>query len=197
MAIGLFIDGAYVWKVYRDKIDYLKLRQYIEDDLDDTIDEGYYFSADDDPPRAQGLHNALAYPPPTGPGLRVKIYWLQRKLLWWPAQLGGMPVLHPDDPRVQFEIREQKAVDVGLAFHMIRSFTKRNWDKLVLASGDGDFHEPIQHLVETENVDLYLIGSMNTISERLRPYARKIYEIDKQPLRSIVKLMTSGDDDLD
>ena len=190
MAIGLFIDSAYVWKVFRDRIDYLKLRQHIENDIKDTVDEGYFFNADDDPPKAQKLHNALAYPPPKGPGLRVKIYWLQRQQLWWPAALGGMPVLHPDNEAIQYERKEQKAVDVGLAFHLIRSFSKRKWNKLVLAAGDGDFHEPVQYLVETENVDLYLVGSINTMSDQLRPYARKIFEIDKDPLHHQLRLIT-------
>jgi hypothetical protein len=28
MAIALFIDGAYVWKVFHERIDYLKLRRH-------------------------------------------------------------------------------------------------------------------------------------------------------------------------
>ena len=165
-------------------MDYTKLRAKIESDLDDVIDEAYFFNADDDPPRAQKLHNALAYPPPKGPGFRVKIYWLQRKQLWWPRNLGGQPVLHPDNEDLQYEIVQQKAVDVGLVFHMTRSFSKRGWDKVVLAAGDGDFYEPVQYLVETENVDLHLIGTIATISEKIRPYARHIYEVDKDPLHS-------------
>ncbi|MGH9752387.1 MAG: NYN domain-containing protein [Blastocatellia bacterium] len=184
MAIGLFIDGAYVYKVYNDYMNYIALRSFIEQELGDTVDEGYFFNADDDPPKAQKLHNALTFPPPGGPGLRVKVYWLQKKQLYWPRDLGGHPVMHPTIPELQYEMKMQKAVDVGLVFHMTRSYHKRRWTKLVLAAGDGDFHEPVQSLVETENVDLYLIGSLQTISEELRPYARKIFEIDKEPLHS-------------
>jgi hypothetical protein len=43
--------------------------------------------------------------------------------------------------------------------------------------------------VETENVDLFLVGSMTTIAETLRPYARKIFEIDREPLHSSLLLM--------
>lgn len=192
MAIGVFIDGAYIAKVFRERMDYVKLRQLFEQELGDVIDEAYYFSADDDPPRAQRFHNALAFPPPKGPGLRVKIYWLQRKLLWWPKRLGGQPVLHPEDDTVQYEQTQQKAVDVGLVFHMIRSFSKRKWTKLVLAAGDADFHEPVQYLVETENVDLYLVGSMATTAETLRPYARRVFEIDQEPLHSSLLLPVMG-----
>lgn len=184
MAIGLFIDGAYIYKVFNDPIDYLKLRQHIEQELHDTVDEAYFFNADSDPPRAEKLHNALTFPPPRGPGLRVKIYWLQKRLLFWPRQLGGQPVMHPTIPDLQYEQITQKAVDVGLVYHMTRSFHKRGWNKLVLAAGDSDFHEPVQHFVEDENVELSLIGSVQTISQELRPYARRIIEIDQEPIHS-------------
>jgi uncharacterized LabA/DUF88 family protein len=192
MSIGLFIDGAYLTKVYPRRVDYSALRKLVEADLGDTVDEGYYFSADDDPPKAQKLHNALAYPPPAGPGLRVKIYWLHKKKLFWPPGLGGGPVMHPTkQPPLQYEHVTQKAVDVGLIFHLTRSFLKRGWKKLVLAAGDGDFHEPVQSLVENDNVELYLVGTINSISQDLRPYARKIFEVDREPILSALELKQS------
>ncbi len=191
MSIGLFVDGAYVSKVFHGRIDYLALRNLVEQELHDVVDEAYYFNADDDPPKAQKLHNALAYPPPTGPGFRVKIYWLHKRKLWWSKALGGLPVLHPTDRTVQYELWTQKAVDVGLVYHMTRSFHKRRWTKLVVATGDADFHEPLQNLVEVENVDLYLVGTMGSISQELRPYARRIFELDKEPLASSLQLQTS------
>jgi len=184
MTIGMFIDGAYVLKTYKAPIDYLKLRLFIEDELKDEVDEGYFFNADDNPPNAEKLHNALTIPPPQGPGLRLKIYWLQKKKLFWPKAIGGGgPVVHPATG-TEYVQTTQKGVDVGLVYHMTRSCHKREWTKLVLAAGDGDFHEPVQNLVESENVDLYLIGSMKNISSELRPYARRIFEIDKEPLLS-------------
>ena len=101
---------------------------------------------------------------------------------------GGGPVLHPTIPDTQYEQKSQKAVDVGLTFHMVRSYHKRHWTKLVLAAGDSDFHEPMQSLVEGENVELYLVGSVNTISNQLRPYAKKIFEFDEEPLHSYLRL---------
>ena len=77
---------------------------------------------------------------------------------------------------------------MGLVFHLTRSFLKRGWKKLVLAGGDGDFHEPVQSLVENENVELYIVGTMGSISQDLRPYARKIFEVDKEPLVSALEL---------
>jgi uncharacterized LabA/DUF88 family protein len=183
----MFIDGAYVSKVYPARIDYLALRTMVERELRDELDEGYYFDADDDPPKATKLHNKLQYHPPDGPGLRVKIYWLHKRLLNWPKAMGGGPVLHPTQNK-QFELVTQKAVDVGLIYHMTRSFHLRRWKKLVLAAGDADFHEPVQSLVEAENVELYLVGTSASISQELRPYARRIFEIDKDPVRAELQL---------
>ena|ERR1700712_1312509 len=182
-AAAWFVDGAYLFKVWQalqrgDRLDYLKLRTYLETTFQTRIDDAYYFSADPDPPNAgiNAFHNALSYPPPNGPGLRVKLYWLQRRPLSWPAAWGGGPIVHPKSGQ-PFELVQQKAVDVGLAFHLMRSFGQRKWRKLYLAAGDSDFHEAVQHLVEREDVDVVLIGSLESISGELLPYARNVVQL--------------------
>jgi uncharacterized LabA/DUF88 family protein len=178
-----FIDGAYLFKGWQslkrgDKPDYLKLRTYLSETFSLEIGDAYYFGADSDPPTAKlsAFHSALSYPPPGGPGLRVKLYWLQRRALSWPAAWGGGPVVHPKTGQ-QYELVQQKAVDVGLAFHMMRSHGHRKWRTLFLAAGDSDFHEAVQYLVEHENVELILIGTLDTISGELLPYARAVVEL--------------------
>jgi uncharacterized LabA/DUF88 family protein len=178
-----FIDGAYLFKVWQslkrsDRLDYLKLRSYLETTFGADIEDAYYFNADPDPTGAKmnAFHSALSYRPPDGPGIRVKLYWLQKKPLFWPTSWGGGPVLHPETSR-HFELVQQKAVDVGLAFHLMRSHDHRKWHTLFLAAGDSDFHEVVQHLVENEDVTLILIGSDHTISGELLPYARAVVKI--------------------
>lgn len=179
-AAAWFIDGSYVFKVWQsleraDRLDYLLLRTYLEQTFGERIEDAYYFNADSDPPNAKmnAFHRALSYPPPAGPGIRVKLYWLQKRPLFWPQSWGGGPVLHPVTAR-HYELTQQKAVDVGLAFHLMRSYQHRKWKKLFLAAGDSDFHEAVQHLVENENVELVLVGTTNTISGELLPYARSV-----------------------
>lgn len=186
MTIALFVDGAFMYRSYPGYIDFWKLRSLLENELSDTVDEAYYFTAVEDPSRLPPSVSSLAKPPPYGPGFRLKIYWLSRKKLFWPQSLGGTPVIHPDG-RTQFELVRQKGVDVGLAFHMVRSFYKRRWTKLVLCSGDGDFHEPVQSLIETEGVDLYLAGARGAISTELLPYAKKLFEVDQEPILSAIR----------
>lgn len=180
-----FVDGSYLFKVWQnlnrgDRLDYLLLRQHLERKFQVKIADSYYFNADPDPPtaRTNAFHKALAYPPPDGPGLRVKLYWLQKRALNWPAACGGGPVEHPVTGR-PFELIQQKAVDVGLAFHLMRSYGHRQWRTLLLAAGDGDFHEAIQHLVEHRDVAVVLIGTKSSMSSELLPYAQAVEELDK------------------
>lgn len=91
-----FVDGSYLFKVWQglrrpDKLDYLLLRKHLENKFQVKIADAYYFNADPDPPTAKtnAFHSALAYPPPGGPGLRVKLYWLQKRPLYWPQAWGG------------------------------------------------------------------------------------------------------------
>src|SRR5690349_18594368 len=90
-AAAWFIDGAYLYKVWQslkrsDRLDYLKLRQYLETTFAAVIDDAYYFNSDPDVASAKqnAFHSALAYRPPDGPGIRVKLYWLQKRPLYWP-----------------------------------------------------------------------------------------------------------------
>ena len=188
MSIGVFVDGAYVTKAFDAMLDFSKVRRFLEAELKDEVDEAYYFNAIDRDvsTKVEKFHNALAYPPPHGPGFRVKLYWLQKRHLNWPKAMGGGKVVHPQSG-LPYETKQQKAVDVGLVYHMTRSFHMRHWTKLVLAAGDADFHEPVQNLVQSENVDLYLLGSMLSMSKELRPYARRIFEIDREPLSSALQ----------
>lgn len=180
MAIGLFIDGSYMYRIFPGQIDYVKFRMEIEKYLHDKIDEAYFFNADDDPTNAKKFNYFLTIPPPNGPGFRVKIYWLSKKELKWPDKFGGQPVMHPDYPDLKYELISQKAVDVGLAFHLIASYYRKKWDKLILVAGDGDFHEPIQFLVEGQNIELYIVGKAGSVSGELLPYG-KLIEIDQEP----------------
>ena len=180
-----FVDGSYLFKVWQnlargDRLDYLLLRHHLESKFHVKIADAYYFNADPDPSIANtnAFHRALAYPPPGGPGLRVKLYWLQKRALNWPSAWGGGPIVHPSTGQ-QFELTQQKAVDVGLAFHLMRSYGHRQWRTLFLAAGDGDFHEAIQHLVEHQDVAVILIGTMSSMSRELLPYAQAVEEVEK------------------
>lgn len=178
MPTAWFVDGGYANKSWQSvsgyaRMDYGLLRTEIEKDAGEIIGDAYYFNCDNDPPSAgqNAFHRFLSSAPPRGAGLRVKLYWLQTKHHEWPHHMGGGPIIHPDSGD-QYITKTQKAVDVGLAFHLMRSFSKKAWDKLYFIAGDGDFSEVIQHLVENEDVSVTVIGTANSISGELAPYVR-------------------------
>ena len=178
MVAAWFVDGGYAlsaWNAVSNgaRMDYGLLRAQIEADAGEEIGDAYYFNCDSDPPNhAQtGFHTFLQSPPPRGAGMRVKLYWLQTKYHEWPPHMGGGPILHPVSGE-QYITRTQKAVDVGLAFHLMRSFSKVGWDKLYLIAGDGDFHEVVQHLVENEGVRVTVIGTPKSISGEIAAFVR-------------------------
>lgn len=176
-----FVDGQYSWNCFRSaipsgRIDYAAMRRLIEEHAQAFIDEAYYFNADwdaGDSGRQDGFYTAISQPPPRGPGLRPKRYWVHRRALSWPRDMGGGPVLHPETGE-QYQLTIQKAVDVGLAFHLMRSHARRGWDRLYLVAGDADFAEVITHLVEAEGVELVLMGTGGSLSADLLPLAREV-----------------------
>jgi len=176
MTTAWFVDAGYALKAWNSisggaRMDYGLLRQRIETAAGEPIGDAYYFNASSDQTSAaqNSFHNFLRSPPPRGPGMRVKLYWLNTIHHDWPRHMGGGPILHPTSGD-QYITKMQKAVDVGLAFHLMRSFSKVRWTKLYLMSGDGDFHEVVQHLVENESVHVTIIGTPATISGEIAPY---------------------------
>ena len=105
--------------------------------------------------------------------MRVKLYWLQTTYHESPRHMGGGAIVHPVSGE-QYISKMQKAVDVGLAFHLMRSFSKVGWDKLYLLAGDGDFHEVVQHHVENEGTDVTVIGAPGSIRGAIAPFVRVV-----------------------
>lgn len=181
-----FVDGSYVYKTWNQiaggaKMDYRALRNLVDERLTDgwTLDESYFFNSTPNPPAdgQNAFHRFLAMPYPRGVGMSVKLYYQTTHDLYWPKGLGGGPVVHPVTGEV-FKRTTQKGVDVGLAFHLVRSNVMRGWKKLFLATGDGDYAEVIEHLKENADVDVILIGTENSIGQQLLSHAREIIDLN-------------------
>ena len=185
---ALFIDGGAASKFWQslhrnDNLDFAKLRNILEKYVldpatGDSIIEAYYFNGrrDDMNAKQTGFYTALSSPPPNGAGLRVKLYDLKENALVWPKSNGSEPVLHPVT-REPYVHTVQHAVDVGIVFYMMRSFNNCRWKTLFLQAGDGDIAEPVQHLVENENVKLVLISMSGMTSGKLSSYAREFVDV--------------------
>lgn len=79
--VAWFVDGSYLYNVWRnlhrvDRLDYLLLRRHPEGKFRVGITDAYCFNLVPElqTEGSQAFHEALAFPPPTGPGLRVKLY---------------------------------------------------------------------------------------------------------------------------
>jgi uncharacterized LabA/DUF88 family protein len=162
--IGLFIDGANLSIAWRGlsaaHIDFAALLNCVEEHCGDTISEAYCFDATENG-RTNGYFTAMQHC-----GIRVKLYEYAYEECFDAnhkriTDANGMPVKR----------RIQKGVDVGLVTHMLDSYRRKQWTRLVLAAADQDFAEPVQRLVESDCVTLTLLGIPERASHTLRPYA--------------------------
>lgn len=187
MTVAWFVDGSYAYSCWRSvgggrNLDYTRFRAAVEEHAGDRVTDAYYFNAEEEDPSSaqQAFHTAIQVAPPYGPGLRVKLGSLQSRSLFWPARMGGGPVVHPDSGE-QLEQRFQKEVDVLLSFNLMRSYAKRQWGKLYLVAGDKDFFEVVRYLVEDEGVDVTMFGVRNSgrgthsVASKYGPYADVIF----------------------
>lgn len=190
-----FVDGSYVYKAWNQvaggaKMDYMAMRQMVTDKLPEgwSLDESYFFNSTPNPPAdgQNGFHRVLSAPYPNGVGMSVKLYYQTTHDMRWPTSMGGEVVIHPKTGEA-YRRTTQKGVDVGLAFHLIRSQVKRGWKKLFLATGDGDYAEVIAYLKEQEDVDVVLIGTERTIGQQLMSHAREIIDLSNH-----IEVLRSG-----
>lgn len=168
MPIGLFVDGAFLsicWAQVAPgkRLDYRSLRSRIESELNDSIAEAYCFDATED-----GLSSAR-FRAMEHAGIRVKLYTYSSEPLFGQQR---QPLLDPATGR-QAQRRIQKGVDVGLALHMMDSYHRCLWNRLVLVASDADFAEPVQRLVEHHNVELTTLGIPARTSHAIVPYAAR------------------------
>lgn len=189
MAVGLFIDGGYAFRMVNHlstlaRLDYLKLRRTVEAISFDRIDDAHYFDSVDEESiiTKAGFHHFLGKSvDENGAGIEVHLYGLKTRYLKWPRRMGVMKemrVLHPVSG-LPFVLKTQRAVDVSLGFHLISSFINSSWDKLYLVAGDSDYVEVIEHLVNVEQVEVTIIGSQDSISPDLQQYAKRTMTVEE------------------
>lgn len=161
--IGLFIDGANLsiaWRsVSQSYIDFVALRAHIEQHCGDAIAEAYCFDATEN-----GCTNGY-FMAMQRSGVRVKMYEYAYEDCYDEQR---QRIMHNGSP---VKRRIQKGVDVGLVTHMLDSHRRKRWKHLVLAASDADFAEPVQRLVELDDVTLTILGIPEKVSHTLRPYA--------------------------
>lgn len=180
------IDAGYMFNARHSvrsgyEFSYLKLRQYLEQD--DPIWRAYYLnSTANQPSDAQdNFHRWLRSGPPFGPKIVTKFYSLkqQRADKAYCEECGQKVQLRCQNQtgdmthRVFNEI--QKGVDVGIA--TLSLINQKNYDTLLLSSGDSDLLDAIEYLSE-QGKKIELVVFRDGVSSELQCRADRIHWIN-------------------
>ena len=180
------IDAGYMFNARHSvrsgyEFSYLKLRQYLEQD--GPIWRAYYLnSTANQPSDAQdNFHRWLRSGPPFGPKIVTKFYNLkqQRADKAYCEECGQKVQLRCQNQtgdsthRVFNEI--QKGVDVGIA--TLSLINQKNYDTLLLSSGDSDLLDAIEYLSE-QGKKIELVVFRDGVSSELQCRADRIHWIN-------------------
>ena len=162
------IDGAYMMKASLGKFDYLKLKRELERICGDTFYESYFLNSVSNIP--DGYQDAfyawLKAAPPRGPKMRVQLYALKDMHLTCP---------HCVQP---FDRPVQKGVDVGIATLILKLAIQNQYERLVLAAGDGDFEDAISYVKSELHKEIWICGFYESVSVDLQSYADNVVWFD-------------------
>lgn len=177
MRAGLFVDGSFLRKSWRDVgghslLNYDALRTVIEREIGGEICVAYWFDAQfPDAPLSDRHRAALLRA-----GFRVRSHY--RVVSEHIRDAKGQPLCDPRTSQPLTTYR-QKGVDIAIARAIERSRMKDAWDELVLASGDADFAELVEDLVERDGIRATMLGHQKNISLAFHPFAHRIVDLGK------------------
>jgi nijmegen breakage syndrome protein 1 len=158
------VDAAYLMKAALGRFDYLKLKSALESLAGSDFFESYYLNSTPNPPTdaQDAFHTWLKTAPPNGPKMRVQLYKLKD--------------LHVNCPTcaAHFDRPVQKGVDVGIATLILKLATQGQYDRLVLAAGDGDFEDAIAYVKSELHKEIWIAGFEGSVSADLQSYADKV-----------------------
>lgn len=158
------IDASYLQKSAPGHLDYLKLKRLLVNLNETELKESYYFNSVSLPvnPSLHQFHTWLKSADPYGPQIRIKLY--DQKTM--PAFCGAC--------KDKTFIQVQKGVDVGIATMMVKKAAFRQFDRLILTAGDGDFLDSLAFVKEEMQLEVWLTGFMDTVSADLQAYSDRV-----------------------
>jgi uncharacterized LabA/DUF88 family protein len=160
------VDGAYLLQACKSfgKIDYLKLKEQLEAMNGGTLFESYFLNSTPNPPTDEqdSFHTWLKLAAPRGPKMRVQLYKL--KEISVTCQTCGNNFIKP----------VQKGVDVGIATLILKLATQGQYDRVILAAGDGDFEDAIQYAKSELHKEIWICGFDGSVSADLQSYADQV-----------------------
>jgi uncharacterized LabA/DUF88 family protein len=180
------IDAGYLFNARHSvrsgyEFSYLRLRNYLEQD--GLIWRAYYLNSTPNPPSdgQDNFHRWLRSGPPFGPKIITKFYTLkqQRADKAYCEECGQKVSLKCQNQTGDFTHRVfneiQKGVDVAIA--TLSLIHQRNYDTLMLSSGDSDLLDAVEHLSE-QGKSIELVVFRDGVSSELQCRADRIYWIN-------------------
>lgn len=180
------IDASYLFNARHSvrsgyEFSYLRLRNYLE--LDAPIWRAYYLNSMPSPPSESqdSFHRWLRSGPPGGPKIITKFYTLkqQRADKAYCEECGQKVQLRCQNQNADYTHRVfneiQKGVDVAIA--TLSLIHQRNYDTLLLSSGDSDLLDAIEHLSE-QGKRIELVVFREGVSSELQCRADYIHWIN-------------------
>ncbi|MGD0901538.1 MAG: NYN domain-containing protein [Terracidiphilus sp.] len=160
------VDSAYLMKASASlgKFDYLKLKGLLSKLCGDSFFESYYLNSTPNPPTDQqdAFHTWLKSAPPRGPKMRVQLYKLKD------LEVRCMHCNQATSRQVQ------KGVDVGIATLILKLASQNQYDRLILAAGDGDFEDAIDYVKSELHKEVWIVGFHDSVSADLQSYADQV-----------------------
>jgi len=163
----LIIDGSYIVKAAVFKIDYIKLKLAIEDEIEQKIGDSVYYNSKSLENGSLAtdqnkFFNFLRSAEPMGPRFEVKLFDLKHSST---QCYSCKKITHRSI---------QKGVDVAIAVKMIEKAYLNKGSTTVLLAGDGDFIEAIKFIQNYLNQKVVVVGFRKTMSVDVQSIADQL-----------------------
>lgn len=144
--------------------DYLKLKGILAKVGSGPISESYYLNSTPNPPTdaQDAFHTWIKCAAPRGPQMRVQLYKLKDLQCRCPSCA------------TEFSRQVQNGVDVGIATLILKLATQNQYDRLILAAGDGDFEDAIDYVKSELHKEIWIMGFAESVSSDLQSYADRV-----------------------
>lgn len=143
MSIGLFIDGYFFREQCDHHPDYVELLNMAEHTCQGRVVDAHLFSSFETDTNLPMI-NVITKEQSNRPGFTIHNSFTTSQIQYWPASIGGGgPIIHPKTNK-PLSYQKERCTDVNLVFHLMRSYHEYHWNKVVIATGDVDFVEPLE-----------------------------------------------------
>jgi nijmegen breakage syndrome protein 1 len=161
-------DGAYVQSYSDGQVNWLKLKETLEDKTSAHFAESFYVNATPNPTSdiQNSFHTWLKTASPRGPRMRVKLF-----------DLGSLAATCTSCGQ-QLAGHFAESVQTGIATLIVKLAAQWHYDRLVLTAHHESLEEAITYVKDELHKELWLSGFEGSISSSLQMYADHVVWLD-------------------